>query len=66
MTYVYRIGWMDDGSLAVFVCTPMGLSMIMPFHDIKEFNDFTEQLVAFRGKIANVGIPKIWVEEVNK
>ena len=66
MKYEYRVGWMDNGALAVFVCTPMGLSMVMSFEDIKEFNEFTEQMTAFRAKIADVGIPKIMGAEVNK
>ena len=66
MQYVYKFGWLDDGSLAIFVASPMGSVMVMSFQDITEYDGFMEQAVAFRGKIADVGIPKIMVEEVNK
>ena len=66
MKHEYRVGWMDNGTVAVFVCAPMGLSMIMWFENITEYNSFLEQMTAFQAKIANAGIPRIFVDGVNK
>ena len=66
MPQVYKIGWMDDGSLAIFVPTTMGAVMVLSFSDISEYNSFLEQAAAFRAKIADVGIPRIFVDGVNK